>query len=194
MIAQLGSFSSGALKRAVLAVSILAGVAAFSAPAFADGRHHGRHGHGHGHWSHGHGHWGHGGGHWRGGHRHLHSGWRSSFSFYTPLYLNSYPRYYPSYYPGEPVVLSRSPAYAWPDNTYRRQAYAQAFDAPLGQSFAWNDSGGSGSITTTRDGKSGDRYCREFQQEVVIDGKRQKAFGAACQSPDGSWEIVPDAP
>jgi surface antigen len=105
----------------------------------------------------------------------------------VPVYPTPY--YYDTY---EPVVISRSPAYDWPDYTYRRQAYAQAFAAPVGESVTWNDADGSGTITTTRDGHSGDRYCREFVQEVKIDGKREKAYGAACQQPDGSWEIVPD--
>jgi hypothetical protein len=32
--------------------------------------------------------------------------------------------------------------------------------------------------------------CREFQQNIIIDGKRQKAHGTACRQPDGSWRIV----
>jgi len=32
--------------------------------------------------------------------------------------------------------------------------------------------------------------CREFQQQVMIDGRPQKAHGRACRQPDGSWRIV----
>jgi hypothetical protein len=32
--------------------------------------------------------------------------------------------------------------------------------------------------------------CREFQQNIIIDGKRQKAHGTACRQPDGSWKIA----
>lgn len=34
-------------------------------------------------------------------------------------------------------------------------------------------------------------YCREFQREVIIDGKPERAYGTACLQPDGSWKIVP---
>lgn len=34
-------------------------------------------------------------------------------------------------------------------------------------------------------------YCREYQQTVMIDGVRQKAYGTSCQQPDGSWKILP---
>ncbi len=32
--------------------------------------------------------------------------------------------------------------------------------------------------------------CREFEQEIYIDGRRQVATGTACREPDGSWRIV----
>ena len=35
-----------------------------------------------------------------------------------------------------------------------------------------------------------DQYCREFQQTVVIDGKKQNAYGTACRQPDGQWKIA----
>lgn len=35
------------------------------------------------------------------------------------------------------------------------------------------------------------QYCREFQREVIIDGKPEHAYGTACLQPDGSWKIVP---
>ena len=34
------------------------------------------------------------------------------------------------------------------------------------------------------------QYCREFQQEIVIDGIAERAYGTACRQPDGSWEII----
>ena len=34
-------------------------------------------------------------------------------------------------------------------------------------------------------------YCREFQRDVIIDGKSERAYGTACLQPDGSWKIVP---
>lgn len=53
--------------------------------------------------------------------------------------------------------------------------------------------GAAGRVTAVRDGMTPDgRQCREFQQEVTIDGQRQEAYGTACLQPDGSWEVVND--
>jgi hypothetical protein len=32
-------------------------------------------------------------------------------------------------------------------------------------------------------------YCREYTKTVSIGGKAERAYGTACQQPDGSWEI-----
>lgn len=32
--------------------------------------------------------------------------------------------------------------------------------------------------------------CREFQQQVIIEGRPQRAHGRACRQSDGSWRIV----
>lgn len=48
-----------------------------------------------------------------------------------------------------------------------------------------------GTVTPTRDGySSAGRYCREYQQTIVVGGRNESAYGTACQQPDGSWEIV----
>lgn len=53
------------------------------------------------------------------------------------------------------------------------------------------DSGHSGSITPTRTYQVAEgRYCREYQQTVIIGGEEQTAYGRACREPDGSWKIV----
>jgi hypothetical protein len=31
--------------------------------------------------------------------------------------------------------------------------------------------------------------CREFEQDVIIDGHREKAHGRACRQVDGSWKL-----
>ena len=31
--------------------------------------------------------------------------------------------------------------------------------------------------------------CREFEQDVFIDGHREKAHGRACRQPDGTWKL-----
>src|ERR1043166_6571846 len=37
-----------------------------------------------------------------------------------------------------------------------------------------------------------DPYCREYTRDVKIGGYIEKAFGTACQMPDGSWQLQPD--
>lgn len=32
--------------------------------------------------------------------------------------------------------------------------------------------------------------CREFQTEIIIDGRKQLAHGTACRQPDGTWKVV----
>lgn len=79
------------------------------------------------------------------------------------------------------------------DQARAQQAMSQAQSAPIGETVEWNNpkSGNSGSYTPVRDGQSSSgRYCREFQQTVVIGGKTENAYGTACRQPDGSWEIV----
>jgi surface antigen len=33
-------------------------------------------------------------------------------------------------------------------------------------------------------------YCREYSQEIRIDGELKESYGTACLQPDGSWRIV----
>jgi surface antigen len=73
------------------------------------------------------------------------------------------------------------------------QAQQQASAAPVGETIAWNNpnTGNSGSVTTLRDGTSANgRYCREFQQTVVVGGQVQDSYGVACRQPDGSWQLI----
>jgi hypothetical protein len=73
------------------------------------------------------------------------------------------------------------------------QAMIDAANARIGEPIYWNDNGRSGRVTAVRDGMTADgRQCREFQQEVTIDGRPQEAYGTACLQPDGSWEVVND--
>lgn len=79
------------------------------------------------------------------------------------------------------------------DMAYAQQAQSQAYSAPIGETVSWNNpqSGNSGTYTATRDGySSSGRYCREYQQTIIVGGQSQQAYGTACQQPDGSWEIV----
>jgi surface antigen len=80
------------------------------------------------------------------------------------------------------------------DRLAMQQAEQQAHTAPVGERIVWNnpDSGHSGSVTPIRDGRDSqsNAYCREYQTTVMIDGREQKAFGTACQQPDGSWKVI----
>lgn len=79
------------------------------------------------------------------------------------------------------------------DHQYMDNAQTSAYSSPIGETISWNnpDSGHYGTITPVRDGRSNaGRYCREYQQTVVVGGKTQSGYGTACQQPDGSWEIV----
>ena len=80
------------------------------------------------------------------------------------------------------------------DRTYATGSFGHAMEyAPTCSSITWTNprSGSNGTVTPTHtyEPEPG-RYCREFQQEVVIGGQVQDAYGTACRQPDGSWEIV----
>ncbi len=79
------------------------------------------------------------------------------------------------------------------DKDYYNQASQQAYEAPVGETITWDnpETGNSGTVTPTRTGQSSSgAYCREFQQTITIDGKTERAYGTACQQPDGSWQIT----
>jgi len=31
--------------------------------------------------------------------------------------------------------------------------------------------------------------CREYQTEILIDGRKERGYGTACRQPDGSWQL-----
>ena len=78
------------------------------------------------------------------------------------------------------------------DQAYAYKAQSTALNAPVGQTISWSnpDSGNRGSVTPTRVGQdvATGAYCREYQTQIVIDGRIEDAFGAACREPDGSWK------
>jgi surface antigen len=79
------------------------------------------------------------------------------------------------------------------DMAYANQAAKRAYSAPVGETISWNnpESGNYGTYTPVRDGRSSaGRYCREYQQTIVVGGRKEEGYGTACQQPDGSWEIV----
>ena len=118
------------------------------------------------------------------------------YGYYAPA---AYPRpYYRSYY-GPIVSLALWPTYvgdamSYEDRNLYLGAYQRALAAPIGEPIGWNSRQASGDVTTTRDGWAGQRYCREFRQNVLIDGKSQEAYGTACKTPDGGWQLVQNQP
>lgn len=79
------------------------------------------------------------------------------------------------------------------DMAYAQQASVQAHAAPIGQQVTWNNpqSGHSGYITPVRDGRdTAGRYCREYQQTIMVGGRKETGYGTACQSQNGDWEIM----
>ncbi|UCH74243.1 MAG: hypothetical protein JSU82_18410 [Rhodospirillales bacterium] len=84
------------------------------------------------------------------------------------------------------------------DYAYATGSFGHAMEAaPSCTTITWSNSrtGNFGSVmpTNTYEPEPG-RYCREFQQQVVIGGELQDAYGTACRQPDGSWEIVAEQP
>lgn len=80
------------------------------------------------------------------------------------------------------------------DQAYLYQASERAQTAPVGETITWNNpqTGNYGSVTPTREGvlPSTGAYCREYQQEIVVGGRRQQGYGQACRQPDGSWKVI----
>lgn len=129
------------------------------------------------------------------------SGWYEPYPyFYGPRYYAPRPVYYsrPYYRPysyGPIVSLGLFPAYVgdaltYDDRSVYLTAYQRALAAPVGQAMAWNSGNVSGEVTTTRDGWAGQRYCREFSQNVTIGGQVEQAYGTACRTADGDWQLV----
>ncbi len=64
--------------------------------------------------------------------------------------------------------------------------------APTGTTSTWvnPDSGAQGTFSPTRTyQQSNGQYCREYQQDIIVGGKKHQSYGTACRMPDGSWQI-----
>jgi surface antigen len=79
------------------------------------------------------------------------------------------------------------------DQAHMQRAETAAQTAPVGQRISWSnpDSGNSGTVTPTREGRdqSGNQ-CREYQTTVTVGGKQEQAYGTACRQQDGSWKVI----
>ncbi|MBX2834008.1 MAG: glycine zipper 2TM domain-containing protein [Micavibrio sp.] len=79
------------------------------------------------------------------------------------------------------------------DKTYLAQANQRAYEAPMGETIAWNNpqSGNYGTVTPVNQGQSSTgRYCREYEQTIYVGGRQETARGQACENADGTWEII----
>jgi surface antigen len=73
-----------------------------------------------------------------------------------------------------------------------RAAYALEQNK-TGQESTWvnPDTGARVTVTPTRTYQEpSGQYCREYQTEIMVDGKRHQAVGTACRQPGGQWQIV----
>ncbi|MBI5443540.1 MAG: glycine zipper 2TM domain-containing protein [Deltaproteobacteria bacterium] len=62
-----------------------------------------------------------------------------------------------------------------------------------GEASTWvnPDKGSQVTVVPTRTyQQAGGEYCREYQTEVVVGGKTEKAYGRACRQPDGQWKMT----
>ena len=80
------------------------------------------------------------------------------------------------------------------DRAYLEQTTQGALETnPSGTSSSWSnpDSGNSGHVTPQRTYQSASgQYCREYQQTVVVGGRKESAYGTACRQPDGTWRVT----
>ena len=78
------------------------------------------------------------------------------------------------------------------DDPYAQTAYYDAFEnADPYERVTWN-SGRYANYVEAGDWYNDDngRDCREFEQVIYVDGRRQTATGTACRQYDGTWRIV----
>jgi hypothetical protein len=147
---------------------------------------------------------------WRGDHLSLGFTYVAPPAYYYSPAPYGYPAYgYPAYaYPTRPSysysgyypaggIVTFSPTIRDRMSVRSRgvyyDAYRSALAAPVGEPINWRDGRINGDITTTRDGWAGERYCREFRQNIVIDGRTEEAYGTACRNnADADWEIIPN--
>jgi surface antigen len=77
------------------------------------------------------------------------------------------------------------------DAYYYNQSYYDAFEEP--RFYEWRNryNGNSGYITPRRGFRDHRGECREFTQEIWVDGYHtEEATGIACRQRDGTWRIV----
>lgn len=130
---------------------------------------------------------------------HYWGGPRISVGFGVGPYWGGYydPYYYPYPYYRSSVVYRDYDSYA--DWDHRQGLLAspyvqQALVADVGEPVIWSNGGVIGRVTTTRDGWSGEKYCREFVETITVNDSTRENTGTACQAPGGAWQMVANQP
>ena len=85
---------------------------------------------------------------------------------------------------GTLVLGGVAAAYGWPRH-HHRGIYGHV---PISRGYTWRP---SPTPAPPPPAPVRAQYCREFQRDVIIDGKPVRAYGTACLQPDGSRTIVP---
>ena len=78
------------------------------------------------------------------------------------------------------------------DETDRLKAQHSLETSRTDEPASWHnpDTGNDYTVTPTRTYQSDTgRYCREYTTGVIVNGKREKAYGPACRQPGGSWKV-----
>lgn len=149
-----------------------------SAPAFADGRHHGNGGNGGNGWAwsgqqHRGGDAHHGGSRYRHNDRNNNDDALAAVAIVGGVLLGAAllsSASQPSYYSPPQTVYAPAPAYG--------QSYG--YDQQPIQAVPSSD------VYQAQSGQ----YCREYQSQANIAGRMQYGYGTACLQPDGSWRVV----
>ena len=73
-----------------------------------------------------------------------------------------------------------------------RYCTTQVFEyAQPNTQVVWNGGGNNYSFQPSEPYQMNDgRYCREYQANATVGGRRQQTYGTACRQPDGDWEII----
>ncbi len=95
---------------------------------------------------------------------------------------------------GGPAVAGTSSVYTDDDIWLLEDCTQDSLEnAKTNQTTVWEnpDTGAFASVTPIESFQNEDgHYCREYQQTITIEGREHRAYGTACRTPDGSWQIV----
>jgi len=84
-----------------------------------------------------------------------------------------------SSYDNENRYYSSSPGYTYPEPGYYQTSYVPNYVAPPAPPPE--------SVAYYSDNEQ--TYCREYTQEIRVNGQLEESYGTACMQPDGSWRV-----